>query len=229
MIEICNVYYQQVLEDFSLSVATGETLVLLGASGAGKSTALRLVNGLVKADRGVVKVGGVVAHDLIALRRNTGYVQQDGGLFPHLTVAQNIATVPELCGWDKARIAERVAELLNLVELPDYGSRLPHRLSGGQKQRVAVARALAGDPPVLLLDEPFSALDPLTRLALQQRFQDLTQGKTSIFVTHDLREAMRVGTRIALLDAGKIVALDAASKFATLDHPLVRRYVETLT
>ena len=170
--------------------------------------------------------------DPIRLRRRTGYVIQEAGLFPHFTVAENVALVPGLEGWDKSRIGERVNELLSLVGLDPskFANRYPRELSGGQRQRVGVARALAADPPLLLMDEPFGALDPLTRASLQKEFAELKArlGKTVIFVTHDVREAMLLGSRIALMDAGKIVLLERPSEFANSDNQLARAYLETL-
>src|SRR5262249_35423584 len=184
-----------IVEDISLDVARGETLILLGRSGSGKTTLLRLINNLLVPTSGQVIVEGKPTSDWdpIHLRRGIGYVIQDAGLFPHFTVAQNVALVPTLEGWDSARIAARISEMLSLVGLEpgEFAQRRPHELSGGQRQRVGVARALAADPPILLMDEPFGALDPVTRAELQREFSDLSRrlGKTIVFVTHDVREA----------------------------------------
>jgi osmoprotectant transport system ATP-binding protein len=222
-----------ILDRFTLDVAEGETLALIGRSGSGKTTALKLVNALHRPTSGAVRVGGRATTDWdpIRLRRQTGYVIQEVGLLPHLTVAANAGIVPELEGWDTARREARVAELLDMVGLPvaEYGARLPHQLSGGQRQRVGVARALAVDPPLMLLDEPFGALDPITRLELQESFRALQQrlGKTAIFVTHDLREAARVADRMALLSGGSLVAVGTRAELDGLDHPEVAAFLRT--
>jgi len=223
-----------IIDQLSLTVSQGETLVLLGESGCGKTTTLRLVNRLLMPTAGQVWVEGkpTTKWDAIRLRRRTGYVIQEAGLFPHFTVAQNVAVVPSLEGWDEARIQKRVLELLQLVGLDAerFASRYPRELSGGQRQRVGVARALAADPPLLLMDEPFGALDPLTRASLQREFVELRSrlGKTVIFVTHDVREALMLGTRIALMAAGKIVLLETPQEFVRSSNPHVRAYLETL-
>ncbi len=199
------------LDGLSLQVQRGELLVLLGASGSGKSTLLKLINRLVEPDAGSLRFDGqpIDALPVEALRRRIGYVIQDVGLFPHWSVARNIATVPTLLHWPKERIAQRVDELLQRMGLDpaEHGGRYPHQLSGGQQQRVGVARALAADPELLLMDEPFGALDPLTRAALQADLARLhaDTGKTIVFVTHDVAEALRLATRIVLLDQGRIV------------------------
>ena len=200
------------VDRLSFVVPAGEICVLVGPSGGGKSTALRLVNRLIEIDDGEILVGGRSVRDLdeTSLRRGIGYVIQQVGLFPHMTVAENIATVPRLLGWPKARIRERVDELLDLVDLPaaDYRERYATQLSGGERQRVGLARALAADPPVMLMDEPFGALDPITRTRLQHEFLRIHNAvrKTVIFVTHDIDEAILMGDRIAILREGGVLA-----------------------
>lgn len=224
-----------ILFDLNLNVQRGETLVLLGESGCGKTTTLKLVNRLLLPTSGEVLVEGraTTAWDPIALRRHIGYVIQEGGLFPHFTIARNVALVPSLSGWDEARTNERVRELLNLVGLdPErFAERYPRELSGGQRQRVGVARALAADPPLLLLDEPFGALDPLTRASLQREFADLSHrlAKTAILVTHDVREALVLATRIGLMHKGRLELLETPDGFRASDNPHARAYLETLT
>jgi osmoprotectant transport system ATP-binding protein len=196
------------VDNLSLDIGAGEVVVLIGPSGCGKSTVLRMVNRLIEPTAGRVKVDGedVTQVDPTQLRRKIGYVIQNVGLFPHQTVRTNVGTVPRLLGWDKARVAQRTDELLDQVGLDParYGKRYPHELSGGQRQRVGVARALAADPLVLLMDEPFSAVDPIVRGRLQEEFLRLrsTVRKTTIVVTHDLQEAIRLGDRIAVLSEG---------------------------
>jgi osmoprotectant transport system ATP-binding protein len=199
------------LDDVSLEIGEGEFCVLVGPSGAGKSTALRLVNRLIEPDSGTVRVAGedIAKLDPVALRRRLGYVIQSIGLFPHWTVAENIATVPRLLRWPRQRIEERVDELLTLLALDpaSYRGRMPRELSGGQQQRVGVARALAGDPEILLMDEPFGALDAVTREALQDEMTRIheTMGKTVVMVTHDVDEAIRLASRIVVMEAARIV------------------------
>jgi osmoprotectant transport system ATP-binding protein len=222
-----------VLDDLTLAVPAGQTLALVGRSGAGKSTLLRLVNRLDEPDDGRVLVDGrdTRAWDPIALRRHVGYVLQDVGLFPHLSVARNIGLLPQLEGWPAARIADRVRDLLQLAGLtPEHAARWPDELSGGQQQRVGVARALALDPPILLMDEPFGALDPLTRLSLHREFRRIqaTLRKTVIIVTHDMREAFALATRIGVIDAGRIVCLGAREDLQQSTHPFVRELMATL-
>jgi osmoprotectant transport system ATP-binding protein len=201
---------REILKSLTLSIEAGETVVLLGRSGSGKTTALKMVNGLLFPSAGEVLVDGkpTTAWDPVRLKRRIGYVIQEIGLFPHYTVAQNIGLVPQLEGWDGLRIRERVEALLGQVGLApeQFASRYPRQLSGGQRQRVGVARALAADPSVLLFDEPFGALDPVTRLDLQKQFLMLRRdfGKTAIFVTHDVREALMLANRIALLRNGAL-------------------------
>jgi len=200
-----------VLDHFSLQIEEGSFCVLLGRSGAGKSTALKLVNRMIEPSAGRVLVAGtdVTAHDPYELRRSIGYVLQRIGLLPHLNVAQNVALVPSLSGWPAARSAERTQELLNLVELPpsEFGERMPAELSGGQQQRVAVARALAAKPRVLLMDEPFGALDPVTRAGLRRRVAKIQRrlGLTTVMVTHDVLEALLLADQIVVMDRGRIV------------------------
>jgi osmoprotectant transport system ATP-binding protein len=223
-----------IIDALDLEVRRGETLVLLGESGCGKTTTLRLINRLLEPTAGEVLVEGrdTRAWDAIELRRRTGYVIQDAGLFPHFTVGRNVGLVPTLEGWEEERIKGRVDELLRLVGLdPEkFAGRLPAELSGGQRQRVGVARALAADPPLLLLDEPFGALDPLTRAALQREFAALQHRlhKTVVFVTHDVREALMLGTRVALMSAGRVVLLDTPDRFLHSEEPHARAYRETL-
>src|SRR6266704_2249926 len=200
------------VRDLSLEIATGETCVLLGPSGCGKTTTLRMINRLIEPDGGRILVDGVDTHqiDPVRLRLKMGYVIQQTGLFPHMTVADNVATVPRLWDWDAARVRARVDELLELVGLPprEYRRRYPHQLSGGQRQRVGFARALGADPPILLMDEPFGAVDRITRERLQHEFISIQRslGKTVVFVTHDIDEAVMVGDRICLLQMQAAIA-----------------------
>src|SRR6266436_1000163 len=223
-----------IVSGISLAVSQGETLVLLGRSGSGKTTLLRLINGLLMPSQGEILVNGrsTAALDLIRLRRAIGYVIQEAGLFPHFTVAENVGLVPSLEEWDRCRTAVRVGELLTLVGLDptEFADRHPRELSGGQRQRVGVARALAADPPILLMDEPFGALDPVTRAELQREFSALARrlGKTIVFVTHDLHEALLLATRIVLLQTGRIVASATPQEFLRLDHPEVRAFTASL-
>jgi osmoprotectant transport system ATP-binding protein len=223
-----------IVSSISLAISNGETLVLLGRSGSGKTTLLRLINGMLLPSQGEVLVQNCSTRDwdLIRLRRGIGYVIQDAGLFPHFTVAENIGLVPSLEKWDRGRTAVRVGELLTLVGLDpsEFAGRHPRELSGGQRQRVGVARALAADPPILLMDEPFGALDPVTRAELQREFSALARrlGKTIVFVTHDLREALLLASRIVLLEAGRIVASATPQEFLRLDHPEVRAFTSSL-
>ena len=220
--------------DVSFAVAAGETLVLLGRSGSGKTTTLKLINRLLEPTRGDVFVAGERTGagkiDATRLRRRIGYVIQEVGLFPHFTVARNVGLVPQLEGWEPVRIAARVRELLALVGLdPEtFAGRYPHELSGGQRQRVGVARALAADPPLLLLDEPFGALDPITRVELQREFRDLTGrlNKGMVFVTHDVREGLLLGARIGLMHEGRVVFLGTPQEFRQSPHPECRRFLE---
>jgi len=221
-----------IVRDVSFTVGAGETLVLLGRSGSGKTTTLKLINRLLEPSAGEVLVAGQRAAMLepTSLRRRIGYVIQDVGLLPHFTVAENAGLVPRLERWPPERIAARVRELLAVVGLdPEaFGGRYPHQLSGGQRQRVGVARALAADPPLLLLDEPFGALDPITRFELQQEFRALEGrlGKGMVFVTHDVREGLLLGTRIGLMHAGRLLFLGTPDEFRRNEHPEVRRFLE---
>jgi osmoprotectant transport system ATP-binding protein len=222
---------QPLLQGLNLEVQRGETLILLGRSGSGKTTTLKLVNRLLTPSGGEVRVNGVrtAESDVIRLRRSIGYVIQDVGLFPHFTVERNIGIVPRIEGWPAERIDLRVEELLRMVGLePQLAARYPHQLSGGQRQRVGVARALAADPAILLMDEPFGALDALTRDQLQREFLSLQQRlkKTVVFVTHDLREALRLGSRIALMEAGKLVTVLPPEDFLRSNDPLAAAYVQ---
>jgi osmoprotectant transport system ATP-binding protein len=219
--------------DVSFAVGTGETLVLLGRSGSGKTTTLRLINRLLAPSAGRVQIGSADAatQDPTRLRRGIGYVIQEIGLFPHFTVAENVGLLPRLERWPANRAEQRVHELLALVGLDPatFAPRYPHQLSGGQRQRVGVARALANDPPLLLLDEPFGALDPVTRADLQREFRALVArlGKAIVFVTHDVREALLLGTRIGLLDAGRLVFLGSPAEFRASPLPQARQFMES--
>jgi osmoprotectant transport system ATP-binding protein len=223
-----------ILRGLDIEVAPGETFVLLGRSGSGKTTALKMVNALLVPTSGDVLVEGKSTRDwdVVRLRRSVGYVLQEAGLFPHFTVAGNVGIVPELEGWERPRIEARVDELLAQVELPpsEFRSRRPRELSGGQRQRVGVARALAADPTILLLDEPFAALDPITRFELQRRFVLLrkTWKKTSLFVTHDVREALALATRVALLHKGRLEALAPPKEFRASPGAEVRAFLAGL-
>jgi osmoprotectant transport system ATP-binding protein len=234
-IQFRNVSYRlengrELLHDLNLEVRRGETLVLLGRSGSGKTTTLKLINRLLSPSTGEVLVEGRSTRewDVIRLRRMIGYVIQDVGLFPHFTVARNVGLVPQIESWPPDRIRQRVEELLELVGLDlSLVERYPRELSGGQRQRVGVARALAADPPLLLMDEPFGALDPITRAELQREFLAL-QGrlhKTVVFVTHDLREALLLGTRIALIEDGRLISLKTPQGFLNSTEPMVAAYV----
>ncbi len=222
------------LSAIDLRVERGETLVLLGRSGSGKTTLLKLINRMLEPTAGEVLVDGraTLAWDPIRLRRSIGYVIQEGGLFPHFSVERNVAVVPQLEGWPAEKVRARVRELLQLVGLEpaEFAGRKPHQLSGGQRQRAGVARALAADPPFLLMDEPFGALDPITRAEMQQEFRGLASRlqKTIVFVTHDLREALLLGTRIALLDAGRLIGVHAPAEFLSARELEIRNLVDAV-
>jgi osmoprotectant transport system ATP-binding protein len=211
------------LDEVSFRVDSGETLVFLGSSGSGKTTTLKMMNRLIEPDRGEIFIEGreVREWDPIRLRRRCGYVIQEVGLLPHMTVEENVALVPRMDGWNLDKRCARAKELLDMVGLPsrEFHSKQPSQLSGGQKQRVGVARALAVDPPVLLMDEPFGALDPITRRKLQVEFLDLEKrlGKTVVFVTHDVVEAMRLADRVAVMDQGRIRQIGTPQEI--LDRP----------
>ncbi|WP_158941967.1 ATP-binding cassette domain-containing protein [Granulicella sp. S190] len=222
------------LRDVSLQLEAGTTTALLGRSGSGKTTLLRMVNGLVMPSEGKVSVAGKPAHeaDLVALRRSIGYVIQETGLFPHMTIERNAGMALELAGHSKQEIEARVREVLPLVglEYEEYRARYPWQLSGGQRQRVGLARALATDPAVLLMDEPFGALDPLTRAEMQTMLRDLLKkvGKTVLLVTHDLDEALYLAKRVVFLAVGVVVADLPAQEVARSENPQVRDYVHAV-
>ncbi|MBI4262835.1 MAG: ATP-binding cassette domain-containing protein [Acidobacteria bacterium] len=221
-----------VLRDVTFAVDSGETLALVGRSGAGKSTVLKLINRMLEPDEGVVRVDGRDTREWhpTTLRRRTGYVLQEVGLFPHMTVARNVGLVPSLAEWPLERIAARTHELLELVGLPplEFAERWPDQLSGGQRQRVGVARALAADPPVVLMDEPFGALDPVTRAELHGEFRRIQRQvrKTVVLVTHDMREAFALADRIGVLEAGSLVACETPSALQASSHPIVRTLID---
>jgi len=230
----CRIGGREVLRQIDLTVAEGETVVLLGRSGSGKTTLLKCVNGMSPATEGEVRFEGQRAADwdLIRMRRRMGYVIQEGGLFPHWTVARNVGLVPRLEGRSEAATSRRVDELLESVGMPpgEFRGRYPRQLSGGQKQRVGIARALAGDPPLLLLDEPFAALDPITRFDLQRQFLELRQKlrKTALFVTHDVREALMLASRIVLLREGRVELAAAPAEFVAAESAEAQAFLGSL-
>lgn len=219
------------ISNLNLTVRRSETVMLLGRSGSGKTTCLKLINRLLLPTSGDVYVDNKRSQewDPIRLRRRIGYAIQDAGLFPHYTVRKNIALVPTLEKWDRHRIADRVEEVMRLVGLPsrDFAGRYPSELSGGQRQRVGLARALAADPPILLMDEPFGALDPITRSEIQLEFKKLQEnlGKTIVFVTHDVGEALMLGDRVALMDAGRLRSVNTRAEFLASEDELIRQYL----
>jgi osmoprotectant transport system ATP-binding protein len=235
-IEFVNVTYRiagnrTLISDLNLSIRQGETLMLLGRSGSGKTTTLKLINRLLQQSQGQVLVDGrsTAEWDVIQLRRHIGYAIQEAGLFPHYTVKKNVALVPRLEHWDNARIAARVREVLKLVGLPydQFADRYPDQLSGGQRQRVGLARALAADPQILLMDEPFGALDPITRAELQHEFIELKKklSKTVVFVTHDVSEALLLGDRIALMDSGTLKGVFTPAEFLHSTNDFAQPYI----
>ncbi len=235
-IEFRNVEYRLasdrlLLEGINLQISSGETLMLLGRSGSGKTTCLKMINRLIEPTSGEIYVEGKALSrwDVIRLRRSIGYAIQDVGLFPHYSVRENVALIPKLEKWEHSRIDARVEEVLAMVGLPlrDFRDRYPHQLSGGQRQRVGLARALAAEPPILLMDEPFGALDPITRAEVQMEFQKLQQRlrKTVVFVTHDVGEALLLGDRIALMDSGRLLAMYTKEQFLRAEDELVKSYM----
>lgn len=236
-IEFAHVQYRTagnriLLNDLNLAVNRGEILMLLGVSGSGKTTTLKLINGLLRANEGQIRVEGKLLQewDLIRLRRRIGYAIQEVGLFPHYTVSENAALVLKLEKWPPQKLQARVEEVLRLVGLPpeEFAARYPHELSGGQRQRVGLARALAADPPILLMDEPFGALDPMTRVALQREFKQLQQrlSKTVVFVTHDVSEALLLGNRIGLMESGSLAGVFSPREFLASSDQAVKPYLE---
>jgi osmoprotectant transport system ATP-binding protein len=218
------------LDGINLQVHPGETLMLLGRSGSGKTTCLKMINRLIEPTAGEILVDGkaLAQWDVIRLRRSIGYAIQDVGLFPHYSVRENVGLIPKLEGWERLRLDARVEEVLALVGLPmaEFGARYPNQLSGGQRQRVGLARALAGDPPILLMDEPFGALDPITRAEVQMEFQKLQQRlrKTVVFVTHDVGEALMLGDHIGLMDSGHLRGVYTAEEFWQSEDELAKSY-----
>ncbi len=238
-IEFRNVEYRLapdrlLLDGINLEVQRGETLMLLGRSGSGKTTCLKMINRLIEPTAGEVMVEGksLAQWDVIRLRRSIGYAIQDVGLFPHYSVRENVALIPKLEGWERSRVEARVEEVLALVGLPleEFGDRYPNQLSGGQRQRVGLARALAAEPPILLMDEPFGALDPITRAEVQGEFQKLQQRlkKTVVFVTHDVGEALLLGDRIGLMDSGHLRGVYTGEEFWQAEDELAKSYKQVV-
>lgn len=225
---------QVLLDGLNLQVRAGETLMLLGRSGSGKTTSLKMINRLIEPTAGEVLVDGrsVSQWDVIRLRRSIGYAIQEVGLFPHYNVRENAGLVPKLENWEQSTIRARVEEVLALVGLPaqEFAERFPSELSGGQRQRVGLARALAAEPPILLMDEPFGALDPITRAEVQLEFRKLQEElrKTVVFVTHDVAEALLLGDRIALMEAGRLRGVYTRDEFRLADDELVKSYMEVV-
>jgi osmoprotectant transport system ATP-binding protein len=225
---------QPILRDVNLTIRSSEVFVLLGRSGSGKTTSLKLINRLLVPTSGQVLVEdrSTLAWDPTALRRRIGYAVQEVGLFPHYTVEKNVALIPRAEKWPAEKIAARVDEVLTLVGLPrrEFGQRYPHELSGGQRQRVGIARALAANPPILLMDEPFGALDPITRSEMQKEFVELRKrlSKTVVFVTHDVGEALLLADRIALFDSGEVAGIYSPQEFKVSADPKVRPYLDSL-
>ena len=224
-----------VIKDISLDIEAGQFVTMLGTSGSGKKKQKKMVNRLVEPNSGTIEINNedIKRMDIIELRKNIGYVVQQIGLFPHVTVEKNIATVPELQGWEEGKIKERVAELMDLVNLPyeDYGHRFPKQLSGGQQQRIGVARALAANPKIMLLDEPFGAVDAITRKDLQTQIKKIhkdLEEKTFLFVTHDINEAFLLGDKVVIMDQGKILQYDTPKNIVkNPGSPFVRNLLET--
>jgi osmoprotectant transport system ATP-binding protein len=232
-VELRDVSVGSILRNVSLRVAPGQSVALIGRSGAGKTTMLRLINGIVATTSGSVLVDDVplASSDLIALRRRTGMIIQGSGLFPHRTVYENVAIVPRLLGWDDARTRSAARALMEKMAMSfdAFKDRMPRSLSGGEQQRVGIARAMIANPPLMLCDEPFAALDPIVRRELQETFIALRSDATIVFVTHDLAEALRVAERIVLVDRGAIVVDCAARDFIASNHPIARQFVESAT
>jgi osmoprotectant transport system ATP-binding protein len=225
---------RNLVSNLNFTIHQGEALVLLGRSGSGKTTTMKLINRLLFPTQGEVLFNRISTYkwDEIKLRRQIGYVIQETGLFPHFTVERNVGLVPSLEGWKSKQIKIRVHELLQLVGLEpsEFSQRYPHELSGGQRQRVGIARALAADPPMLLMDEPFGSLDPITRLEIQQEFKNLQQelGKTIVFVTHDIQEAFILATKIGLMHQGELVVLEKPQNFMNSQHPEAKAFLQCL-
>lgn len=237
-VEFHNVAYllndRPLVSNLNFTVQRGEVLVLLGRSGCGKTTTMKLINRLLTPSSGEVRIEGISTREWnpIILRRHIGYVIQEIGLFPHFTIAKNVGLVPSLEGWKSDRISQRVNQLLQLVGLDpkQYAHRYPHELSGGQRQRVGVARALAADPPLLLMDEPFGALDPITRIEIQKEFLQLQKqlGKTVVFVTHDIQEAFLLASRIGLMESGTMLLINTPSEFLKSEQKEVQQFLQCL-
>ena len=235
--DVSKVYQgKTVVDQISLSIQKGEFITILGTSGSGKTTTLKMINRLIEPSSGQITFEGkdLSQLDPVSLRRQIGYVVQQIGLFPHMTIAENIGTVPKLLKWDQAKIEERVKELMKLVQLPyeEYGARYPKELSGGQQQRIGVARALAANPDVVLFDEPFGAIDAITRSSLQEELRKIHQqlgDKTFIFITHDIHEAFHLGGRVLIMDEGKICQFDSPENIIkTPQAGFVSHLIETV-